>query len=734
VATAQTNPLLRLVRRLTTGTLAELPDARLLERFVAGRDQAAFAALVRRHGPVVLGVCQRVLGDAPDADDAFQTTFLVLARKAASLGRPALVGNWLYGVAYRTAARARSEAARRRGRERPLVEMPITESEAEVVWRDLRPVLDDELSRLPAKYRLPLVLCYLEGRTAGEAARLLGCPRGTVLSRLARGRERLRPRLIRRGLALSTGLLATLLSETPLTAAVPPSLIEEAIQAPRLALAAGTSARATWLANGIGRAIGETKLRIAAGLVLVLGVLGAGTGLFAQRGQGDKSEAPAVPELIPGRGPSLRLPPALSNRLGLQVGTARAREAPPRVLELPATLAVDGDRLLRVSSRFSGEAIEVGRFKVGDAVKKGDLLAVIWSKVLGEKAGELLDALVQLQSDQKSLEKMEKLNEQGGVPQATVRQWQRTVESDRNAVNRAERTLRVWRVTDNEIKAIRDEAKRVEKSGGKRDPEQEKNLARVEIRAPLTGTLLEQNVVVGEIVDTSAELFKIGDLSRLKVLGKVSEEDLPALRRLKMPVEWTIHPPTEVKSRRTDARLEGSSDLVLPVREEAWNALITSVEREYAKAEQEAGRSRIDKWRLAFGFPIPTGQTGRMEAIGPVIDPATHSATVTGWVDNTSGTLRPGQLVTVAITLPPDSGEVEVPVAALVEEGGATYVFVQTEAAQPVYESRRVTIVRRGKDVAHVRTAGLRPGERIVTAGAVELKGLLEDLKARENR
>jgi cobalt-zinc-cadmium efflux system membrane fusion protein len=724
---------LRLVRRLTTGTLGELPDARLLERFVAGRDQAAFAALVRRHGPVVLGVCQRALGDAPDADDVFQTTFLVLARKAASLGRPALVGNWLYGVAYRTAVRARSEAARRRGRERPLVEVPITDSEAEVVWRDLRPVLDDELSRLPAKYRLPLVLCYLEGRTAGEAARLLGCPRGTVLSRLARGRECLRPRLIRRGLALSTGPLATLLFETPLTAAVPPSLIEAAIQAPRLATAAGTSARAAWLANGIGRAIGETKLRIAAGLVLVLGVLGAGTGLFAQRGPRDKSEAPTVPELIPGRGPSLRLPPPLPNRLGLQIGTARAREAPPRVLELPATLAVDGDRLLHVSSRFSGEVIEVGRFKVGDAVKKGELLAVIWSKALGEKAGELLDALVQLHSDQESLTKMEKLYEQGSVPEAMVRQCQRTVESDRNTVNRAERTLRVWRVTDNEIKVIQDEAKRVEKSGGKRDPEREKNLARVEIRAPLTGTLLERNLVVGEIVDTSTELFKIGDLSRLKVLGKVSEEDLPALQRLKKPVEWTIHPPVEAKSRRTDARIEGSLDQVR-VREEAWNARFKSVVSQYAQAEQKSGRSRIDQWQLAFGFPIPTGQTGRMEAIGPVIDPATQTATVTGWVDNTSGTLRPGQLVTVAITLPPDSGEVEVPVAALVEEGGATYVFVQTDAARPVYESRRVMVVRRGKDVAHVRTDGLRPGERIVTPGAVELKGLLEDLKAREKR
>src|SRR5262249_31616689 len=147
-----------------------------------------------------------------DAEDAFQATFLILVRKAGSLGRPELLGNWLYGVAYRTAARARAEATRRRFREVPLIDrdLPAKESTPDGVWRDLRPVLDEEINRLPDKYRAPFVLCYLEGKTNEEAARQLGCPLGTVLSRLARARERLRLRLTSRGLTLSVGLLGAM--------------------------------------------------------------------------------------------------------------------------------------------------------------------------------------------------------------------------------------------------------------------------------------------------------------------------------------------------------------------------------------------------------------------------------------------------------------------------------------------------------------------------------------------
>src|SRR5437588_7541541 len=147
---------------------ADLTDGELLECYVARRDEAAFGALVRRHGSMVLGVCRRVLGNVHDAEDAFQATFLVLVRKAGSVRPRDAVGNWLYGVAYRTALEARGKLARRRAKERQVVAIPQSEVKPDDLWRDLRPLLDRELSRLPDKYRLPVVLCDLEGRSRQE--------------------------------------------------------------------------------------------------------------------------------------------------------------------------------------------------------------------------------------------------------------------------------------------------------------------------------------------------------------------------------------------------------------------------------------------------------------------------------------------------------------------------------------------------------------------------------------
>jgi RNA polymerase sigma-70 factor (ECF subfamily) len=164
----------------------EPADGELLERFVSRRDESAFTALVHRHGPMVLGVCRRVLNDWQSAEDAFQVTFLVLARKADSLMRPGLLANWLHGVAYRTALKARSRAVRQGVHERQAAAMAPTESRAGRSVVELREVLDEELSHLPEKYRAPLVLCYLEGKTNEEAARLLHWPLGSMSARLAR--------------------------------------------------------------------------------------------------------------------------------------------------------------------------------------------------------------------------------------------------------------------------------------------------------------------------------------------------------------------------------------------------------------------------------------------------------------------------------------------------------------------------------------------------------------------
>src|SRR5581483_11869583 len=163
-------------------------DGQLVASFVASRDECAFAALVRRHGRMVLGVCRRVLGHVHDAEDAFQATFLVLARKASSLRNSESVGSWLYGVAYRTALEAKTQNIRRHCRERPLDNVPSPEVPAEEP-RDWLPLLERAVSGLPERYRTPVVLCHLEGRSRQEAARQLGLPEGTLSSRLATARQ-----------------------------------------------------------------------------------------------------------------------------------------------------------------------------------------------------------------------------------------------------------------------------------------------------------------------------------------------------------------------------------------------------------------------------------------------------------------------------------------------------------------------------------------------------------------
>jgi RNA polymerase sigma-70 factor (ECF subfamily) len=171
-------------------------DTQLLKRFAQRHEEAVFAALMRRHGPMVLSVCRRVLRNSHDAEDAFQATFLVMIEKGHRLRKPELLANWLYGVAYRTALHARQRAVRRSEREREAVAMSSdSASDPEIESRELRRVLDEELLRLPDKYRAPLVLCYLEGKTNEEAARVLGWPSGSMSYRLARGRDLLRQRL-----------------------------------------------------------------------------------------------------------------------------------------------------------------------------------------------------------------------------------------------------------------------------------------------------------------------------------------------------------------------------------------------------------------------------------------------------------------------------------------------------------------------------------------------------------
>jgi RNA polymerase sigma factor (sigma-70 family) len=260
----------------------DVTDRELLDRFILLHEEAAFEALLKRHGPLVLGVCRRILHDVHDADDAFQATFLVLVRKAASIAKRQSVGSWLYGVAYRIAVKAKTRAHKRRAHERNAVNRPTIDPLEEVLWRDLRPVLDEEVNRLPEKYRAPVVLCYLEGMSYAETARRLECCKGAVALRLEQARDRLRKRLRRRGLDLSVGMIPALLKRQRVTVSVPAALGEATARAAWLWVATGKAGSAVpapvaALAEAALSGLAWTKLKIAAA-VLLAGIVVVGAG------------------------------------------------------------------------------------------------------------------------------------------------------------------------------------------------------------------------------------------------------------------------------------------------------------------------------------------------------------------------------------------------------------------------------------------------------------------------
>jgi RNA polymerase sigma factor (sigma-70 family) len=283
-------PMSRVVQGLRHAAMARdgggITDGQLLDCFLADGDEGAFAALVRRHGPMVMGVCRRLLGNSHDAEDAFQASFVVLARKAAGVVPREFLGHWLYGVAYRTALKARTVAMRRRGLEMQVKHMPEPQAPQTEPCHDLEAVLDFELNRLPDKYRIPVVLCEMEGKSKREIARFLGVPEGTISSRLARARQMLRKRLTQRGLALSAAAMAFALSVGAVSASVPALLVVSTSKAATSIAAGGAatgavSANVAALTKGVLKAMLIAKLKIVAAISLVLAIAGLGMGDLA---------------------------------------------------------------------------------------------------------------------------------------------------------------------------------------------------------------------------------------------------------------------------------------------------------------------------------------------------------------------------------------------------------------------------------------------------------------------
>jgi RNA polymerase sigma-70 factor (ECF subfamily) len=266
---------------------AGLTDGQLLDAYIRSREEAAFAALLRRHGPMVWGVCCRILGNTGDAEDAFQAAFLVLVRKAASIVPREQIANWLYGVARQTAVKARAIAVKRKAREKQVKDIPEPAVVEQNGRDDLLPLLDQELGRLPDKYRTAIVLCDLEGKSYKEATRQLGCPEGTLAARLARGRAMLAKRLARHGLAVTGAALSMVLSQGT-SADVPVSVVSSTIKAAILFAAGQTaatgaiSAKVAGLMEGVLKAMLLSKLKIATGVLMTAAALSGAAGLTYQ--------------------------------------------------------------------------------------------------------------------------------------------------------------------------------------------------------------------------------------------------------------------------------------------------------------------------------------------------------------------------------------------------------------------------------------------------------------------
>jgi RNA polymerase sigma factor (sigma-70 family) len=338
--------LLHHVNRLLDDRQADgLTDADLLARFAEKRDEAAFEVLVWRHGPMVHGLCRRLLRRREDADDAFQAAFLILVRKARSISKRISLSSWLYKVTYRVALEVQAREAKHAVPARCDVEFPAVVETDDVARRDLQRVIAEEVDRLPEKYRLPVVLCYLSGKTTEEAARRLGCPRGTILSRLATARKRLHGRLTRRGVGLTAIALAAALEQKAVAA--PAVLVSLTVRAAAW-LAAGAvggsgavSGPVLFLMNGALKTMFVQKLKWAAAVLVAAALVGGGGGLWFRQPAAAQSPARPVREAAPAAKPAEELRAvAKTEETNRPLGTWEKQVGPYH-----ATLRIEADRL-----------------------------------------------------------------------------------------------------------------------------------------------------------------------------------------------------------------------------------------------------------------------------------------------------------------------------------------------------------------------------------------------------
>ncbi len=499
-----TKPGSHLAILFEVGAVGRLPDAELLQLFVVGRgdscSESAFAAIVERHGPMVLGVCRRVLRDEHAAADAFQATFLILARKAGSVRVADSLGRWLYGVSVRVARRARSIRRKERDRLQGLDGIdPIDGTDSlEAHHRDeQRAAIDEEIIRLPDRYRAAVVLCYMEGLTQEEAARRLRCPVGTIQSRLHRARERLRPRLARRGLAPAAAALSTVAATTS-RAEVPPQLRAQTI--------AGASRLAAGGPLG-GTVSAEVAALMKPSLRSTMMIATCGTGLIAL--------ALAILPTGADKPPPGGEEPA-------KVVKQQADRVDPTVLSLFGSTDYDPATVSTVRLPY-GSRVDKVLVDLGTPVHRGDPLLELFSADLAAARSDYELAVGQWVHDKKVLDEMKP---RAGSDEV-ARKQSLAAENDevlsRLKMKLARDKLLVHGLTPAEIVDI--------------PKEDGVDKAKMILRAPGGGVVVKRDVVPGNFYDSRDTLLTIVPLDHLWVRGTVDEQDVERIevgQRLKV--------------------------------------------------------------------------------------------------------------------------------------------------------------------------------------------------------
>jgi RND family efflux transporter MFP subunit len=386
--------VVRYLQQLTgSAHVSGASDAELLERYVRHRDEASFELLLWRHGTLVFNVCRRILSCQQDAEDAFQATFLAFVRKAGSISRRGSVASWLYKVAYRVALEARERTRNTAAVEKSGGERLAVQSAADPSWSDMRPILDDEVNRLPERLRRPIVLCYLEGKSNAEAAQEIGCRLGTIYSRLARGREMLRHRLLRRGVTLSVAGLTVALAAQAVEAAPAIHLMRTTVQA-ALSFAGPSAAvvspRVAALAEGVLRTMFVTKLKIAAVMLFVATVLAAGGVLSHSLTAAPQPEAKAKEPPPKPKGDDKKD----AKPVPVKVVKPKTGGLARTVVRQARVIAAQQQQIVPL---ISGTVKEVS-VDIGDRVKKGQTLIVLDAPLLAKEVEEATAALEMAQA------------------------------------------------------------------------------------------------------------------------------------------------------------------------------------------------------------------------------------------------------------------------------------------------------------------------------------------------